>query len=80
MKYSPAKFADELEVLLENRVGISSCKDVADWAYKTRLNNISDMDPRVKEWLLQLGAMSMGPEFQLSEGELRKFIEKARTL
>lgn len=50
---------------------------IATWAFQTRVENIGAIDDRVKEWLTQLGAMDLGPEFELSGDELLSLVAEA---
>lgn len=76
MKYTKETFAQELNDLLSN-VGIEH-KRIAAWAYETHLRNLESIDPSVSEWLIQLGAMDMGKEFEFSRNEIASLIATAR--
>lgn len=80
MSYSRNRFAEELDGFLHDPAGTVDHAKIADWAYKTRLDNLSDMGPDVDKWLLQLGAMSMGTEFEFSERELRDMVDRAKAV
>jgi hypothetical protein len=74
--YSKERFAAELDVLLAGKA--IEYKAIAKWAYNVRLENISSIDPEVSRWLLQLGAMDMGEEFEWSREELAALVSTAR--
>lgn len=78
MSYSRNRFAAELDGFLHEPSEVIDHKKIADWAYKARVDNLDDIDPEVDKWLLQLGAMSMGSEFELSCLELRDLVSRAK--
>lgn len=80
MSYSRDRFAAELDGFLHEPLGAIDYKKIADWAYKVRVDNLGKIDPDVDKWLLQLGAMSMGSEFELSDLELRDMISRAKPI
>lgn len=76
MNYTKEIFARDLEgQLLNSEI---DHKKIAAWAYETRLRNLGAIDPSVSEWLLQLGAMDMGKEFEFSTDEIVSMIAAAR--
>lgn len=77
MTYSKKEFANDLEAIISKSLGPIDCDKIGNWACDARFYNICDIDPDVEEWLVELGAMSMGPEFALDESELREYISKA---
>ena len=77
MSYSRDDFSKDLDKIISDSLGCINCKKIGDWACKTRMHNISDIDTDVDDWLIELGAMSMGSEFELSESELREYIFRA---
>ena len=80
MSYPRHRFADELDRFLHQPSGTIDRAKIADWANRVRLDNLSDIDPDIGKWLLQLGAMSMGLEFELSGPELRDMADRAKGL
>lgn len=78
MSYSPNKFAGDLERFLHGPSGTIDRAKISDWAYRVRLDNLNDIDADVDKWLLQLGAMSMGQEFEFSALELRDIVDRAK--
>ena len=76
MTYTREMFASELEGLLSTST-IEHAK-IAAWAFETRLRHLPAIDVPISEWLLQLGAMDMGPEFEFSKEELQSMIGVAR--
>lgn len=78
MSYSSQMFSAELEEFLATRESIDYVK-IARWAYATRLRNLASIDHKVSNWLLQLGAMDMGTEFELTREELQELIRVARS-
>ena len=77
MIYSSHEFSLELENILTSRESIDT-QQIAAWAYETRLKNVSSIDPQVSDWLLQLGAMDMGAEFEFTREELENIVRVAR--
>jgi hypothetical protein len=77
MNYTREIFARELDGFLSNDAVIDH-KKIATWAYETRLRNLGEIDPKVSEWLMQLGAMDMGNEFEFSGDEIVSMIAAAR--
>ena len=78
MSYSSQMFSAELEELLAARDPIDYVQ-IARWAYATRLRNLESIDRNVSNWLLQLGAMDMGTEFEFTREELQELIRAARS-
>lgn len=78
MSYSSQMFSAELEELLAARDSIDYAQ-IARWAYATRLRNLESIDHNVSNWLLQLGAMDMGTEFEFTREELQELIRAARS-
>jgi hypothetical protein len=76
--YSQADLSIELGQLLDGFAGAIDYARTADWAYKTYLRHVGDIDPGAKELLIRLGTMSMGAEFELPEPELRGLAESSR--
>lgn len=76
MTYSKRDFASDLDRLVAPAVVDYS--RLATWAYETRLQNLRDIDADVSKWLMELGAMDMGAEFQLSPKDLAGLVERAR--
>jgi len=76
--YSQRDFSNELGQLLGHLPGAVDHARIADWAYKTYLRHVGDIEPDVKQLLVKLGTMSMGPEFELPESELRAIVESSR--
>ncbi|BFG79437.1 hypothetical protein PTKU46_74700 [Paraburkholderia terrae] len=74
--YSKEMFAAELDMFLAGKV--IECQAIAKWAYNVRLENLSSIDSEVSRWLLQLGAMDMGEEFEWSREELAALVSTAR--
>jgi hypothetical protein len=75
--YSRDEFAAELERILIRGRNLD-CVGIASWAYETRLKHLGAIDTSVSNWLLQLGAMDMGTEFELTMDDLRKIVAEAR--
>lgn len=73
--YSQKNLSTELEQLLDGFAGSVDHARIADWAYETYLRQVGDIDPNSKDLLIRLGTMSMGPEFELPEVELRAIAE-----
>lgn len=73
--YSQRDLSTELGRLLGEFPGVVDHAGIADWAYKAYLRHVGDIEPDVKQLLMQLGTMSMVPEFELSEAELRSIVE-----
>jgi hypothetical protein len=73
------QFADELEALigLKDETGAHVDK-IATWAYRWRLVNQDEIDDEVDAWLIGLGFMGMGEQFEIGDGELRQMIVSAR--
>jgi hypothetical protein len=69
-------FASDLERYLNG--GPVDCGRIARWAYAIRLTHLKAIDADVSDWLLRLGAMDMGSEYEWSEDELRALVAKAR--
>ncbi|MGN6480969.1 hypothetical protein [Luteibacter sp.] len=79
MNNSRIQFADELEALLGvNGRPSEHIDEIATWAYRWRLTHQDEVDDEVDAWLLDLGFMSMGQEFELGDVELRQMIVSAR--
>lgn len=76
--YSQKNLSTELEQLLDGFARAIDHARIADWAYKTYLRHVGDIDPSSKDLLIKLGTMSMGPEFELPEVELRAIAESNR--
>jgi hypothetical protein len=76
MSYTREIFARELDVFLSTEH--IDHKKIAAWAYETRLRNLEAIDSGVSEWLMQLGAMDMGKEFEFSIEEIASMIAVAR--
>ena len=78
MNYSSQMFSVELEGLLAAGDPIDYVQ-IASWAYVTRLKNLESIDHNVSDWLLQLGAMDFGPEFEFTREQLQELISVARS-
>lgn len=78
MRYTKETFARELEELLPNSNSDIEHQKIAEWAYETRTQNLQDIDGDVSKWLIALGAMTMGPEFEFSRDELKAMVVAAR--
>lgn len=76
MRYTREMFAADLERLLNE--GSTDFKQIAKWAYATRLTHLGEIDAEVSDWLLRLGAMDMGSEYEWNKEELRDLVAKAR--
>ena len=73
MTYSYLEFSRDLERIITQDNGVDY-DHISDWAYKIRLDNIDDINPEVEDWLSHLELMSMDPQFEYSESELRDHI------
>jgi len=79
MSYSRQNFSQELDHILKRNEEID-CTQIANWAFKTRVENLPSIDPDVSNWMLQLGAMDMGPEFEFTKEELHEIVNQARLI
>lgn len=75
MSYTKPMFSADLRSFLEQ--GVVDHAKIADWAYATHLAHVRDVDADVDRWLIELGAMSMGEEFELTLDELRNMVAVA---
>ncbi|WP_147281763.1 hypothetical protein [Dyella solisilvae] len=75
MTYSEHDLAGELREVLKGFSGAIDYGQVADWAYQTYLRHARDIGPDVKQLLVSLEAMAMGPEFALPDGRLREIAQ-----
>jgi hypothetical protein len=76
MSYTKEIFARDLDVFLSS--GDIDHKKIAAWAYEARLRNLEAIDSDVSGWLMQLGAMDMGKEFEFSIEEMASMIAVSR--
>lgn len=74
MTYSIKNFSKDFEKIISDSCGKIDYEKIADWAFKTNQMNCRDIDPDVDRWLIELGTVSMGPEFEMSESQLREYI------
>ncbi len=67
--YTYQQFGKELKEQVKNRVAID---EIGAWAHDQYYDHIFEIDPNsgLRTFLLQLGTMEMGPEFELSYEEL----------
>jgi len=73
MTYSKHQFGVELQQQIEKGVDITR---IARWAHhNVCLRHALEMDPELKDIVMQIIAMEEGPEFEFSEEELRKTVE-----
>ena len=49
---------------------------IAKWAFKEHFNNIQDIDLDLDKLMMKIIVMEEGPEFELSEKELKNLGEK----
>jgi hypothetical protein len=73
MTYTAADFAREL--LAELQQGYDLVR-LSRWAMATYLNRSSGMEPGLKAEIMAVVAMEEGPEFELTEQELRGIAER----
>jgi len=71
--YTGADFASELGRELAK--GFDAVR-IARWSYQTYLLNVHDMEKGLKDKIMDLVLMEEGPQFELSEGEIRALIDE----
>ncbi len=73
--YTTQQFGKELKEKVAKREAISS---IGAWSHDMYYEHISEIDPHsgLRKFLLQLGTMEMGPEFERSYEELDKIADK----
>lgn len=73
MKYTKKDFAED--VLREIGNGFDVVR-LARWAMRLYSCRIRDLDAGVKEAIMDVVVMAEGPEFEMTERELREFAER----
>ncbi len=71
--YTQQQFGRELKEKI--KMG-SSPSEIGSWAHATYYEYLSQIDLDFGEFLLQLGTMEMGPEFELSYEKLHEIADK----
>lgn len=70
MNYTLKQFGAEL--LLELDRGYDVIR-LARWAYSRYLDQSRNLEENLREKIMQIVAMEEGPQFEISESDLRKF-------
>lgn len=70
MNYTLNEFGSELLDELDRGYDVVR---LARWAYSRYLHQCSHMESNLREKIMQVVAMEEGPEFEMSEAELREF-------
>lgn len=71
--YTQQQFGKELKEKIRER---KSAAEIGSWAHATYYEYLSQIDLDFGEFLLQLGTMEMGPEFERSYEELNQIADK----
>ena len=71
--YTKEKFGKELKEIIARREPISV---IGTWAHDKYYEHISKIDLFLGEFLLQLGTMEIGPEFEKSYEELEDIADR----
>lgn len=72
------RFARELDALLSsNDDDGKRIERIANWAFSLRFANQRDVDDELDTWLVHLGAMTMGEEFEFTDEEMREMVRTA---
>ncbi len=73
MKYTKKAFAEDL--LREIDKGFDVVR-LARWAMRLYSDRVRDLDAGVKDAMMDVVVMEEGPEFEMTEQELREFAER----
>ncbi len=73
--YTKQQFGKELKEKVAKREKVSA---IGSWAHKTYYDHISEIDSNsgIRKFLLELGTMEMGPEFEYSYEELDEIADR----
>lgn len=73
--YTKKQFGQELKEMVAKREEIAA---IGSWAHNTYYEHISEIDLKsgLRKFLLQLGTMEDGPEFELSYEKLNEIADK----
>lgn len=73
--YTKEQFGKELKEMVAKRAEIAA---IGSWAHDTYYEHRSEIDQKsgLRKFLLQLGTMEMGPEFEYSYEELGKIADR----
>jgi hypothetical protein len=71
--YTQQQFGKQLKEKIRERKPVS---EIGSWAHAAYYEYLSQIDLDFGEFLLQLGTMEMGPEFERSYEELNQIADK----
>ncbi|MGN6480967.1 hypothetical protein [Luteibacter sp.] len=75
------RFARELDALLGlNNDDGKRIERIANWAFSLRFANQREVDVELDTWLVHLGAMTMGEEFEFTDEEMRRMVASSAAL
>ena len=77
MKYNLRKFGKELQSELKKDFNIVN---ISRWAHEKYLSECSNLDAAAQAAFMQVIVMEEGPEFEMTEIELKEFAERLASI